>query len=348
MKKQYLILAAAMLLAACTSSSEKPLSEIELAPEADSVLASENTSITITTEPSGQSLSADDFTCSGGNVTINGNTAEFSAGTPGSYTISAAKDGIQSNTITIHVVSPDSKSDSSRTGSTSTSDDQKTQNENIRGKETTDSSPNPSQTGSEQGKNADSDQICTVSEILSNPDAYLGKNLEVHGSVGQDAPQDSQGNPIFLLDDAQNHDLQLEMKPVNGMKFSFGGCNCTMIGTLEEQNGKPVLMVSRGWPTSNGSAGEIPNREPGTPASTLPQSGVFHFTKDDLNIRNGEDGLESPKSGMVYNAGMTVHYSRVYQKDGHTWIGYTGKSGKRHSVAVGSETTIENGYYSGS
>lgn len=41
---------------------------------------------------------------------------------------------------------------------------------------------------------------------------------------------------------------------------------------------------------------------------------------------------------------MTVHYDKVYQKDGYTWLGYTAKSGARHSVAAGNTQTLLYGF----
>lgn len=33
-----------------------------------------------------------------------------------------------------------------------------------------------------------------------------------------------------------------------------------------------------------------------------------------MNIRNGENGLESEKSGLVFNEGDHVNYDKTYQK----------------------------------
>lgn len=85
----------------------------------------------------------------------------------------------------------------------------------------------------------------------------------------------------------------------------------------------------------------------GAPVSSMPSSGTFEFSSNGINIRKGDQGLDGAKTGLVYNAGMSVHYDKVYQKDGYTWISYIGKSGERRSVAVGSDQKLEYGFVSG-
>lgn len=66
----------------------------------------------------------------------------------------------------------------------------------------------------------------------------------------------------------------------------------------------------------------------------IPATGTFMFTYNNINIRNGASGLSGSLTRLQYNAGDTVNYDTVYEKDGYLWISYISYGGVRRSVAV--------------
>ncbi len=94
---------------------------------------------------------------------------------------------------------------------------------------------------------------------------------------------------------------------------------------------RPKCFVGGGQTTQPTTPTKPTNPSGGFP---IPSSGTFEFTYSDISILDGKNGLEGADTGYVYNAGMTVHYDSVYEKDGYLWISYISYSGARRSVAV--------------
>lgn len=358
------------LLTACSSAADnKTLSIIELVPEADEVLVHEKTDIQVKTDPENTQLEQSDFDLSGGTVEVNGENVFFSANETGSYTIKAVKDGIESNPVTIKVVSEADDSQSKTASAPSDSDASKTtgtqKNEDSQKPSEKADSSGSSSSKSEQPKASDpeqpssqSDQASkqssdqsqlTTDDVLANPDQYLGKTIEVYGVIGQDDPyptgsaQTADGTYLPILGTLDDHN-GIPVYVTQGGTFSNENL---VTGTLEKEtigNYNYVLKNARVIALDNGITTGIPDFKTGDPVSELPSEGTFQFTADDVIIRNGENGLEGAASGYVFDAGMTVHYDKVYQKDGYTWLGYTAKSGARHSVAAGNTETLLYGF----
>lgn len=102
-----LFLACAMILCA-GCAGKKELKSIQLDPEANQVLVNSDTDIAIVTDPENVQLTDSDFTTLGATIEVNKDHAQFSATKPGTYTITAKKDGVTSNTIKITVVQEES------------------------------------------------------------------------------------------------------------------------------------------------------------------------------------------------------------------------------------------------
>lgn len=66
----------------------------------------------------------------------------------------------------------------------------------------------------------------------------------------------------------------------------------------------------------------------------LTSSGTLEFTYNEIRIRNGHDGFNSPLQGQVYNAGMVLNYDTLYEQGGHLWVTYTSLSGAERTIAV--------------
>lgn len=353
------------LLAGCSSakpgSSEHPLSIIELVPEDDKVLVNEISDIQIKTDPSDEQLTDADFDAGGGKVEVDKDTARFSADQAGTYTIQASKDGISSNPVTITVVDDKTASAGSQNGSSDSGSQNQQPDSSGKSAESTDSQ----NTGSE-GQTAPSSSAAkpvetdprkvpgaiSVTDLLNDADNYVGKQVTVYGYFPQDTPAtgdarlaDGTQLPI-LMNYAGDEGLPLENAPKDGW-----GTMSQETGTLKKEkvgNYSYVLDVTSQVALSTGaSAGPFNPTAVGDSTAAISTSGLFVFSVDNVEIRNGEDGLESPKSGLTFNAGDSVLYDNVYQKDGYTWISYIGKSGKRHSAAIGDDNTILYGWSQG-
>lgn len=73
----------------------------------------------------------------------------------------------------------------------------------------------------------------------------------------------------------------------------------------------------------------------GSSGSSIPSSGTFRFTHDNIRIRYGTNGLAGEYTGTDYMAGNTVRYDSTYEKDGYLWISWIGaSSGRRVSCAI--------------
>lgn len=205
----------------------------------------------------------------------------------------------------------------------------------------------------EMETNASLTGAISMDEFYQNPDSYVNQQVTINGYTPQDLPPEKEA----VLSDGQRLEVifnkdSTEGLPVINEDDSQLAPYVQLTGSIRKQNIGPyryVLDVTRTIALSpKGSAYSKPTVRVGSPASDLPKKGTFTFSVDDRIIRNGINGKDSPASGYVYNSGMSVSYDDVYQKDGCTWITYTGQSGELHSVAAGTDQTIEYGYAVGS
>lgn len=368
----FVLLAAGMLaLAGCSQKQEpdKPaaqeqqtLTAIQLASETSSLPAGNKASLTITTTPAGIALKASDFEISGGSLKVEGSKATFRAVTAGTWTIQAMKDDVKSNVITITTTAPESDSEESEPAADAAipapveqapvqepvvsvpEDSQPAVSEDSQPVEET---PAADSTSSSAGNTANR-PVVTVKEVLADPAAYEGQAIILKGSLPQSTVPGPDGQPVMVIYPSAGDTASRLILSGDTDKINFGGCDARLTGILKSDGkGGYTFDVISGFPTSNGAAGDLPNRKPGEPADTLPDSGRFQFTSDKIRIRYGTDGLQSPASGKVFNSGMSVTYDGKYTKDGYTWITYTAASGKRCSVAVGTDKTIDYGFYAG-
>ncbi|OLU39083.1 SH3 domain-containing protein [Ileibacterium valens] len=188
-----------------------------------------------------------------------------------------------------------------------------------------------------------------MEKLYENPDKYGGKKIQLIGYFPQALPaigcaENSEGDPMTTI---YNYDCT-EGVAVEGNTSNLSGTFVRIEGTFEKKDYSPIHYAITLDNFVNlgpiGSAGGI-GVNYGESIDELPSSGQIFFTENGMNIRNGENGLESEKSGLVFNEGDHVNYDKTYQKDGYTWIAYTGQSGQRHSVAVGNDKTLLYGYY---
>ena len=379
-RKAFGLIMSAVLLAGCSAaqseSDSQKLSIIELVPENDKVIVNEKSDIEIRTDPSDEVLSAADFDASGAKIDVKDHTAVFSADKTGSYKIQASKDGIESNPVTIEVVNEAGSSSSDQNGFKNSNADQNEKNnsgeqsaqpaassENSKTAQQQTEPAQPADTQKQAQTTADKNTASetnasltgaiSMDEFYQNPDSYVNQKVTINGYTPQNLPPEKEA----VLDNGQKLDVifnrdSTEGLPVMNEDDSQLAPYIQLTGIIRKQNIGPyqyVLDVSKTTALSpKGSAYPTPTVSVGSPASDLPSKGTFTFSVDDVIIRNGKDGKESPASGYVYRSGMSVHYDGVYQKDGYTWITYTGQSGKLHSVAVGTDQTIEYGYAIGS
>lgn len=394
------------------SSQTAALTVIQLVPEADGALVNDETGIAIQTTPKAIILAKGDFTTTGGSLDVQNDKAIFKADKAGSYTISAVKDGVKSNSVTIRVVTSDDPDASSITEARQKAKDSAASAASDSAAKDASAGSAANSSTADASSSADAAAI-NVRDVLKNPEQYLNKVITVAGALPQEAVQDASGNPeIKLYPDAGSTDESLTLTGKND--FNFGGCDADVTGTLKkDSDGKYVLDVDHATQTSSGAAGDqsaatdqnaaassqtaaqnstaqagnqstgtdqnaaqsgstadanassgtgtgsvasdnsglagvVPSASAstatGTPVSSLPASGTFHFTANDLLIRTGMNGLESPSTGYVYNDGMSVNYDGVYTKDGYTWLTYVSYDGVRRSVPIGNDTTVLYGY----
>lgn len=352
------------LLAGCASSEKQPLSIIELTSENDKILVNEESDIQIKTDPADTELSDADFDADGGKIEVDQDTAHFSADKAGTYTIKADKDGIESNPVTITVVDDEDQKNSSTTAAANSSN---TQNNTKDTAQSSQSSQKTASTQSDQPTQPVSSDVkpqysepavmpdygIDLSELMENPDQYVGKTVTVVGIEPQDTPVTgdaklADGTYLFVLESADGKQgLPVDLSQLTIPNLGDYG-KMAITGTLKKQkigNYDYVLDASNVLQLGyNGTRPGPAINEVGSPVSDLSPSGTFEFTVNNVNIRRGEDGLEGAKTGEVYNAGMKVNYDKVYQKDGYTWISYIGASGQRDSVAVGDLKTVLYGF----
>lgn len=244
-KKLFSILAVCSLalLTGCTNGGTKKetLKLIQLDPEADKVLIDTNTDIQITTDPANIQLSDSDFHTSGGTIKIKKNNAEFSASEVGTYTISAQKSGISSNTVTIEVVAQErdlASTESDENDDTSTVSQVTDSSSDTASSNSTDTA-STSQSASSQSSEATSDAI-DVATVLSDPQDYVGKTITIIGALPQTAAYDENKNPYGVIFPTSNNGGDIndpsDRLRLDGTSITIGGCIAELTGTLTQQN----------------------------------------------------------------------------------------------------------------
>lgn len=359
----FALLASAMIglagCTACTPGQDKPaetekdnttLSAIALTSEFHTAKTGEEVSITIKTTPAGISLTSQDFEVSGGTLTMDGSNAKFKADTAGNYTIQAKKDKITSNTLTLEIVDVESQdqaaADQAPADSGTVYADPGVQNQQpaaeAPAQAPADNSSSQDSSGSQNtGAQTTAPAVLTVKQVLNNPAKYNGQTIVVQGSLPQTTVTDPDGNQVMVMYPAAG-DTSSRLYLSGNTDFGFGGCDAKLTGVIRQgANGIWTLDVTSAEQTGPSGADSSATDKP---VSTLPKSGTFHFTVDRVRIRYGTDGLSSKESGKYFNRGDSVKYSKVYEKDGYTWISYKAYSGKTCSVAVGDTKTIQYGY----
>lgn len=77
----------------------------------------------------------------------------------------------------------------------------------------------------------------SVDDILSDPEKYAGKRLNIHGMLPQSVLETSDGRLIVTVDN-MTLDKHIEIR---GSTPGFGGCETMVIGTVFLENGTPVI-----------------------------------------------------------------------------------------------------------
>lgn len=262
-----------ILLAGCSATSKKTetLKTIQLDPEADKVLVDTDTDIHIKTDPATIQLTDKDFTCSGGNVKVTKDNAEFSASDAGTYTISAKQGNVTSNTITITVVAEESElvaaadTDQTTSSAPATDDSQTTSNDATTSTDNTASSSSnagssaSTQTQTQNPGEASPDAI-DVATILSDPDDYVGQSITIIGALPQTAAYDANNNPyeiIYPTSGGSDINDPSDRLRLEGANVTIGGCIAELTGTLEKQkigNNQYVFNVTSFEEVSDESA----------------------------------------------------------------------------------------------
>ncbi|WP_304754062.1 hypothetical protein [Dubosiella newyorkensis] len=236
-----------VLLTACSNGNNKKetLKSIQLDPEANKVLVDTDADIHIDTDPDNIQLNDKDFTSSGGNVKVNKDNAEFTASEEGTYTISAKRGNITSNTVTITVVSDESDLAAANDEQTTTNDNSQTTDTS-----TASNSTQTSNTTQTQNPGEASPDAIDVATILSDPDDYVGKTITIIGSLPQTPAYDSNNQPyeiIYPTAGGSNINDPSDRLRLEGAKLTIGCCIAELTGTLEKKqvgNDQYVFDVS--------------------------------------------------------------------------------------------------------
>ena len=77
----------------------------------------------------------------------------------------------------------------------------------------------------------------SVDDILSDPEKYVGKRLNIHGMLPQSVLETSDGRLIVTVDNMAL-DKHIEIR---GASPGFGGCEAMIVGTVFLENGTPVI-----------------------------------------------------------------------------------------------------------
>lgn len=334
-----------------STSSDKKLVLVELVPQNSSVLVNEEVIIEAKSD-SPLTWVDSDFSASGGTIVAYQNGAKFSADAPGSYKITIHKDGAEGSPLTIVVVEKEEEltSASSEAESQTSKDKEESQaqsKQNASSNSSQASNPSDNQATNNQATTPNSSntskvpatssptagqRIVGIQDILNNPAGYADQYVTLSGSVV------SKDGKVVLYPqgNTSGEGVTLEGAAANAI-----GKNAYFTGRLvKDANGQYVFEVTNTIEPSNTvSAGKV-----GVPVSSVPDSGTFVFTSNDVVIRSGRDGLASPESGYAYYPGLEVYYEGLYKKDGYTWITYTSYSGVLRSVPIGDEQYVLYGY----
>ncbi len=248
-----LFLACAMIL--CTGCAEKKeLKSIQLDPEANKVLVNSNTDIAIVTDPKNVQLTDSDFTTLGAEIKVNKDHAEFSAIKPGTYTVTAKKDGITSNTIKITVVQeesdlakikvPDLPSESNNSTDSKTDINVNISNDvNTTQNEATISSSNEADSNTSTSSNSSS-QSSSTSGSTTNTDKEEDTQPYIPPKADQDAlnaaavledPADYDGKFITVTGTLNDKGTALDGMKLIGYPVGIQSVRAQLTGTLEKQ-----------------------------------------------------------------------------------------------------------------
>lgn len=77
----------------------------------------------------------------------------------------------------------------------------------------------------------------SVDDILSDPEKYVGKRLNIHGMLPQSVLETSDGRLIVTVDNMAL-DKHIEIR---GASPDFGGCETMVIGNVFLENGTPII-----------------------------------------------------------------------------------------------------------
>lgn len=351
-----------------TSSSNSKIRfvAVQLVPEANSIVVNEEVIIEAMAD-SDLTWADSDFKASGGTIVAVSNGAKFTADKAGTYTITVDKEGVKSNVVTIIAVEDSSTLDSaaseasaqtsmaaqasqeaeatldddknttsSSAGSSSSTTNQTSGNTNTNTNANTNTStPTPSSNSAAATNSTTSasagQRLVNVQNLASNPEAYLDQYITLSGSIANE-----NGKTVIYPQGSTSQGITLD-----GVEASAIGKSAYLTGHLvKNANGQYVFDVNNTIePLTSAIFGKA-----GAPVSSVPQTGTFVFTANNVVIRSGYDGLASPESGLAYYPGLEVYYDGTYQKDGYTWIKYTSYSGIERSVPIGDDKYVLYGY----
>ena len=344
-----------------TSGSKIRIVAVQLVPEANSVLVNEEVIIEAKAD-SDLTWADSDFSASGGTIVAVSNGAKFTADKAGTYTITVDKEGVKSNVVTIIAVEDSSTldsaaseasaqtsmaaqasqeaeatlddkntaSDSAGTSSSTTNQTSGNINNSLTLSTTSISSNNVAAANSTTSASA-GQRLVNVQSLASNPEGYLDQYITLSGSIANE-----NGKTVIYPQGSTSQGITLE-----GVEASAIGKSVYLTGHLvKDANGQYIFDVNNTIePLTSAVFGKA-----GAPISSVPQTGTFVFTANNVVIRSGNDGLASPESGLAYYPGLEVYYDGTYQKDGYTWIKYTSYSGIERSVPIGDDKYVLYGY----
>lgn len=334
---------------ASQTSTSKKLILVELVPQSSSILVNEEVIIEAKSDSPLDWVDGD-FSASGGTIVAYENGAKFSADKPGSYKIMIQKDGVEGNPLTIVVVEQDEELTSA--ASEASSQTSKDKEESEAQKSTDNSTSSSSQTNTSSNNQIKSNQtstsnapktsattsptagqrIVSIQDIINNSSGYANQYITLSGNTV------SQDGKVILYPQGQTSGQGIILE---GAQASAIGKNAYFTGRLvQDANGQYVFEVTNTIEPSN----TVVAGKTGVPVSSVPESGTFVFTANDVVIRSGTDGLSSPESGYAYYPGLEVYYDGLYKKDGYTWVTYTSYSGVLRSVPIGDEQYVLYGY----
>ena len=344
-----------------SSSSKIRIVAVQLVPEANSIVVNEEVIIEAKAD-SDLTWADSDFTASGGTIVAVSNGAKFTADKAGTYTITVDKEGVKSNVITIIAVEDSSTLDSaaseasiqtsmaaqasqeaeatldddknttpSSTGTSSSSATNQTSGNTNTNANNNTSTPSSNSTTNSTTSASAGQRLVNVQNLASNPEAYLDQYITLSGSIANE-----NGKTVIYPQGSTSQGITLE-----GVEASAIGKNAYLTGHLvKDANGQYVFDVNNTIePLTSAVFGKA-----GAPVSSVPKTGTFVFTANNVVIRSGNDGLASPESGLAYYPGLEVYYDGIYQKDGYTWIKYTSYSGIERSVPIGDDKYVLYGY----